>query len=267
MRKLATWLLCCLSLATYSQEIPGIVSAEQAFAKYAVDSSIKAAFLYFMDSSAVVFENGKIYAARDLWQNAPVNTYKLLWRPAFYACSVNNDLGFTTGPFELRRTLTDTILASGQYTTVWIKTTWGEWKFIADMGIHYQPSQYQQQIMEKAPALIPVATAVNVMELENRFIRNYHSNGPRAYINNIIPETWFNHEKQGPRRGKHFKPEQQQKQAAFTFTPIAGGLSASRDLAYVYGNTQVDGRAGNYLRLWAHTAAGWIILLEVIAGS
>ena len=52
----------------------------------------------------------------------------------------SGELGFTTGPWTFQpKTIQDSVVARGQYSTVWKKQKAGEWKFIVDMGISKTP--------------------------------------------------------------------------------------------------------------------------------
>jgi hypothetical protein len=42
------------------------------------------------------------------------------------------------------------------------------------------------------------------------------------------------------------------------------GISSSGDLGYVYGNTIIDSKTDNYLRIWRADKTGWKIAVEVL---
>lgn len=109
----------------YSQAGQDVVAAEKAFAQYAITHSTRQAFLQYLDSQGVVFNRGAVRNGIELWTAAPESSIKLLWQPAFAAMSAAGDLGFTTGPYELRQTMEDTAVGAGHYTTIWVKNKAG----------------------------------------------------------------------------------------------------------------------------------------------
>src|ERR1700716_3245633 len=118
-----------------------VVEAEKAFAKTSVERGIRESFLQFFANDAVVFTpaptNGKkFYAKYD------DKGRKLIWQPTFAAISNAADLGFTTGPWEMKKSATDeTPIAFGDFVSIWKKQRDNSWKVVVDLGIdHPQPS-------------------------------------------------------------------------------------------------------------------------------
>ena len=128
-------LLC--SVAGAQKNIDGMIAAERAFAKYALDKNTKEAFLQFMDSAGVQFEEGKPIKSSAFWSKKEANTTRLKWWPQFAEIAGSNDFGYTTGPWTFQKTDADTVAARGQYTTVWQMNTNGDWKFLVDYGNDY----------------------------------------------------------------------------------------------------------------------------------
>lgn len=250
-----------------AQPIKNVVDAENAFAKTAVDLSVRTAFLQHMDSTAVVFENGEAFNGIKQWQNTPDFKEKLLWRPVFFAMAASGELGFTTGPYELRKTLKDSAVSAGQYSTVWKKNSNGEWKFLIDLGTTYSQSEFKQQEAEPFTALgITPSNETSIHLIETKFIADFNTNSLAAYRKNIQQNSWFNLYGIPPLRDSAQTIKiLSEKYLKGTFTILGEGISASKDIAYVYGNYNSYSQKKNYLRIWAHTANGWKILLQVIA--
>jgi hypothetical protein len=59
----------------------------------------------------------------------------LNWHPQFAEISASEDFGYTTGPWTYQNSLADTVIARGQYSTVWHLDKNGHWKFLVDFGI------------------------------------------------------------------------------------------------------------------------------------
>ena len=60
---------------------------------------------------------------------------QLNWAPEFADIAVSGDLGYTTGPWEFRRSPKDAPVAFGHYVTLWRKQNNGAWKVEVDIGI------------------------------------------------------------------------------------------------------------------------------------
>lgn len=268
--KPANFLLILCAIASkkiLAQQAKNVVDAEIAFAKTAVDFTVRTAFLQHMDSTAVVFENGEAFNGIKQWQNTPDFKEKLLWRPVFFAMAASGELGFTTGPYELRKTLKDSAASAGQYSTVWKKNKNGEWKFLIDLGTTYAKSEFNQQEPEPFTALgITPSNDTSIHVIETKFIADFTANSVAAYRKNIQQNSWFNLYGIPPLRDSAQTIKiLSEKYLKGSFTILGEGISASKDIAYVYGNYSSYSQKKNYLRIWAHTANGWKILLQVIA--
>lgn len=250
----------------YSQAGQDVVGAEKAFAQYAITHSTRQAFLQYLDSQGVVFNRGAVRNGIELWTAAPESSIKLLWQPAFAATSATGDLGFTTGPYELRQTMEDTAVGAGHYTTIWVKNKAGEWKFLADLGTVYKHSLYNKQSLQLAPTFTPAPAAdSSILLTEKKFITDHIARGSMAFREVIIPGSWFNLDRQQPLNTLPAIEQALSKiPADLVFTPIASGMAHSRDLAYVYGLVTNKERKENYLRIWAHTSSGWKLLVQVL---
>src|ERR1700751_1889560 len=95
------------------RNIEGLVTAEKRFAAYSVINGTKDAFLKFLDSSGIVFNQGKAISGIELWSKREKGTGILNWRPHYAGISLSGDLGFTTGPWTFKQTLSDTVIATG----------------------------------------------------------------------------------------------------------------------------------------------------------
>jgi len=250
---------------SFAQSGQEVASAELAFANTAKTKSTKAAFLQYMDSSAVVFDKGNIYNGIQHWNKQEESSSKLLWHPSFFAMSASGDLGFTTGPWEYRASMEDSVAASGQYTTIWAKNKNSEWKFLVDMGVYYSPSLFHQQSLQEFNTFIPAKEPVDILSVEHKFIRKFSENGPAAYKDFLTENSWLNTDRKQPlQTTATVLSALAALPAKMIFTPVAGGVSAARDMAYVYGIIQYESKKENYLRIWVNTATGWKILLQVI---
>ncbi len=242
-----------------------VSEAEYAFARHAADSGVKAAFLRYMDSNSVIFSNGHVRNGVRYWEAVKEPAAKLYWQPVF-ACTANDgQSGFTTGPFEWRKTTADSAVSCGQYTTVWHKNENGEWHFFADLGIGYRGSLYNKNSLQVYGPYLPAPAGTSAIEIDSCFIATFRREATQAFRQVMLPETWLNLNGQHPvQTSAGMIAALQQMPAGLDFVPLAGFMAGSRDLAYVYGYTQSDGKKENYLRIWAYTGASWKLLLQVL---
>lgn len=258
--------LIAICARLHAQAPNEVVQAELAFAKHAADSSVKSAFLRYLDSNGVVFNQGQIINGIRGWSGAPDGGPKIYWYPGYAAISNAGDMGFTTGPFEVRQSFNDTALVSGQYTTVWKKNRQGEWKFMADLGILFSPSLFNKEKLVVFNGLTPSTdNDSSIYRQEKQLIQAYDSLADEAFRSVITDSSWFNIEGIGPRMGVYsimqgIRPVP----LSLKFEPVSGGIAQSKDLAYVYGHVTYHKRKENYLRIWAHTPDGWKLLLQAI---
>ncbi len=259
-------MLSAMAQCIYSQAGQDVVAAEQAFAQYAITHSTRQAFLQYLDSQGVVFNRGAIKNGIEQWTTIPESPMKLLWQPAFAATSASGDMGFTTGPYELRQTMEDTAIGAGQYTTIWVKNKAGEWKFLADLGTVYRLSLYNKQSVQLASSFTPAPAAdTSILLTEKKFIADHTARGSMAFLDATMPGSWFNIDRRQPVNTLPAIEQALTKVPAdITFMPVASGMASSRDLAYVYGVVINKERKENYLRIWAHTASGWKLLVQVL---
>lgn len=253
------------SLHVSSQSTQGITAAELRFAQQAREENTKVAFLSNLDSNGVIFNKGRAMNGLKTWQRAPENGPKLLWLPALSHVSAKDDLGFTTGPFEIRDSLAGPVIGCGQYTSVWKRNAQLEWKLIADLGTGYSPTAYPSQVLAAFPAsLVPDTSGIDLYNLETN-LQNERKKGSDQFDALFLGQSVLNKEGKPPvQSGSSIVRELTSLPANIEFIPLAAGMAQSRDLGYVYGQVKVDGKTENYLNVWGHTAKGWVLLVHVI---
>lgn len=115
-----------------------VMAAEKAFNDMAATRGVKAAFLHFADSSAVLNRHGQLVKGKqaisdyfDTWNYSKVS---LTWHPDFVDVSKSGDLAYTYGKytFEAIRQDGQSLTDSGIFHTVWRKQADGQWKYVYD---------------------------------------------------------------------------------------------------------------------------------------
>lgn len=259
-------LLLCLAVCSFNaqgQEVEHVINAEKRFARYAEEHNTRDAFLQFLDSTAVVFKDGNILQAKDVFSQMNPSGAKLTWQPAFTGIARTGDIGFTTGPWQVRLTMQDSVLETGSFSTIWKKTTAGDWKVIVDMGVnHRQRSPATDKTITLATAKTGDENTADPMKIENDFLAQLASKGSRAFAAHVHKDCWLNVEGFEPViSAKHIRKYIGSPKGDAQYAPISGGISSGKDLAYVYGTSDMNGKTENYLRVWQKDKRGWKIVM------
>jgi ketosteroid isomerase-like protein len=272
MKKVITTVLVLIIVQTiYAQRtIDGLIKAEKDFAAYSVANSTKEAFLKFLDSAGFVFDNGKAVNGIETWNKREKRPGVLNWWPVFAEISASNDFGYTTGPWTFQASANDTIVARGQYTTVWHIDKNGEWKFLIDLGVNNTPASPFEEVKKitayKSGANTAVIPHINPMVAEeSRFIKLFTRNTSAAYKKYLSKDGILSHN----RFVFAVTPSTQQiiidsTSSSIQYTMDGWNVSSSGDLGFVYGRAVLNGKTENYQRIWRHEKNGWKIALEVL---
>lgn len=268
MKQLIAVLFLITACQLHAQKnIDGLIAAEKSFAAYSVAYGTKDAFLKFLDSNGVVFDQGKAVNGIEFWNKKEKRPFVLNWSPQFVEIASSNDFGYTTGPYDVKpHAGTDTIVARGQFATVWHMNKNGEWKFLADLGIGNTPENTvtaTKKIIAKK--LSGDAASDPVLKAEGNFIALYHENKSKAYQKVLSNKTIL------LRNGRLPATSIDDQSTVVKNTPsnikfeITGsGIAPGGDFAYVYGNTVINNKEDNYLHIWRKEKGGWKIALEVL---
>src|SRR5436189_4310172 len=137
--------LCLYVSVIYAADLQtswnSLIEAERTFARTSLAKGTKEAFLSALAEDAVIFRPRAV-PARKWMQESPAPTSQLSWEPEFADIAVAGDLGYTTGPWEIRKTPQDPPGAFGHFVTMWRKQPDGQWKAELDNGIgHDRPAK------------------------------------------------------------------------------------------------------------------------------
>src|SRR4030095_10798181 len=105
-------LFICLIKVSAQKGIDGLIQAEKNFAAYSVTNSTKEAFLQFLDTNGIVFDQGKSKNGIEVWNSRKKRPGILNWRPQYAEISLSNDFGYTTGPWTYQQSKDDTVIAN-----------------------------------------------------------------------------------------------------------------------------------------------------------
>lgn len=248
--------------ANAQKGIENLVNAEKKFAAWSVAHGTKDAFLKFMDSNAIVFEKGQPVNALPFWKEKNSQAGILDWYPLTAGISSTGDFGYTSGPWFYKIPASDTIVASGQFTSIWHLDKNGEWKFILDMGTTNVPlpKLIDTIVWKKKP--VPKFKKGNLSSMlatDSAFVTLQLNNSENAYKNFISTVFLFNRSGQLPQEGQWKNLTRE-----ITYKTLGYGISPSRDLGYVYGIATISPQSDNFLRIWRREGTQWKLVLEVL---
>lgn len=247
--------------------IDNLIQAEKNFAAYSVAHSTKEAFQQFIDSNSIMFENGKPVSAIEFWNKREKKPGILNWRPQYAEISASGDFGYTTGPWTFQNSVTDTVIARGQYSTVWALNKKGEWKFLADLGIdNNEANDGKEQIIATSKQKeLYAGNQHTLANADSDFNSLFLNNKSKAY------KEWLSNESILARNGHLPAHDDVSRKTIIDSTPpdikfmVGGmGVSSTQDMGYTYGTSIINNKTENYLRIWRREKSGWKIAVEVL---
>lgn len=252
-----------------------VAEAERNFAHAALTHGVRESFLQNFADDGVVFSPAPTNA-KAFYTKYEDKGRRLIWQPIFATVSHSGDLGFTTGPWELRKSATDeTPLAFGQFLSVWKKQADNSWKVIVDVGIEHPkptapPGELQLSPPNEALRKTETKTMKSALEkAETTFQEALKVDAGAALLEAGGDDMRVLRENTFPAVGK---PAAQLRAASdhgrTTLVNSGDGMSASGDLAYGYGSYSTARTSGNehgyYLTLWKAGLQGkWEILIDL----
>jgi ketosteroid isomerase-like protein len=253
---------------TSQNNLVSLIRAEKDFAAYSVSHNTKAAFLKYLDSTGVVFENGNPVNGIEAWNKKEVRQGILNWHPQFAEISASGNLGYTTGPWTFQpKTITDSIVARGQYATVWHLDKEGNWKFLVDLGINETPIADIKEVEEinvNLKTYFPIDLS-SLLKAEKAFIRQFNKDKIKAYKQCLSKKTVLNRNRHLPAtRAEELANSISETPAEIKFQVDHSGISNSGDLGFVYGTSLYKDKKENYLRVWRRENHDWKIAMDVV---
>jgi ketosteroid isomerase-like protein len=241
-----------------------MVQAERDFSKASVEKGTRAAFLAYLADDAVLFRPGPV-PGRAFTESQPAGTTYLAWRPIHSEIAASGDLGFNTGPFELRPAPDSSEKTYGHFVTIWKKQADGSWKAVLDTGVPtLEPySGPEGPFTLPSPALPVPAPAAELARTRGPVL---------AYLATFADTGRLLRSGSQPAVGREALRTalDAQKTRILSWEPQAGEVSKAGDLGYTYGTLEsrdtADGPADRaaYTRIWRRQAGRpWKIVLEV----
>jgi len=284
-RMIFAFLCLVISGGTFAQQknqnLNSMIATEYNFAKSASEIGTHDSFLKFIADDGILFRPTPVNGKKFLNENNKPSNSLLSWYPDMTFVARAGDLGFTTGPWEWRRSKTDSsALAFGNFCTVWQKQSNGEWKFVIDIGnqndkplseptaLQYQtesltqPQLIKRMRREKPDELLTldkqfkvISEKMGVKETYKKFV-NEES---RILRDGVFPIV-------GLKQISDYFSTQTSK---MNFKPVGGKISSSKDFGFTYGGLEITNQESklseqfNYMRIYKKNGKHWVIAVEV----
>jgi len=259
--------------------LEAVVRAEQEFSRASAEKGTRDAFLAFLAEDAVLFRPGPV-PGRTYIEQGPASPILLTWKPIHAEIAASGDLGYTTGPFELRATRDARETSHGHYVTVWKKQADGTWKAVIDGGINTPQAYAGPEGSRVVPSTVAGAGAPagpaareSLLGADRAFAEWSRTRGSViAYLTNLSDDVRFLRNGAQPKIGKEAaRTAFGKKPPALTWEPQGGDIAASGDFGYTYGSYEIRESAGEppqpatYLRLWRRQPGRpWKVTLEMV---
>ncbi|HMG90372.1 MAG TPA: nuclear transport factor 2 family protein [Chryseolinea sp.] len=259
----------------FSLQLQSMVDAENAFAKFSKEKNMRDAFLANLTDSTILFAKDGPIKGKQSWVDRQPSTNLLFWWPVFVGISGNNDMGFSTGPWQWSESKESQPVAHGYFVTVWEKVG-SEWKLAADIGSPMPGADasaaalHSSNPMGKAPKGKDVKGLL--IDIDRKYNDQLRKDGALYKSESFSKDAMLKYPRAFP---DYFPFESKSTLANADFKSMGGDMSTSNDLGYTYGtvsasiqdNNSLVPYTANFLRVWKYENNGWKIVIEVVSGN
>lgn len=253
-----------------ARQLAGIDSE---YSRLSLEKGMPAASVAYFSDGGIAFApnlvNGKKY-----WSTRKDFPKVLVWQPVFAAIAHAGDLGYTTGPWELRPRESTRPDSFGHYVTVWKKEK-EDWKIALDIGIENPEPTESPGALTVLPAEATAGErAVEdsrraLQKTQRRFLEAARKDVGLALAESLADEVRIYRDKSAPAVGVAAARLLLGSEHARVNRSFGGtDLSSSGDLAYVYGTYSAERgnnhERGIYVTIWRVNLNGdWNIALDL----
>ncbi|MGH7724046.1 MAG: YybH family protein [Candidatus Eiseniibacteriota bacterium] len=274
-------------------DVASLVEAERAFARRALEAGIRDAFYENFADNSVMFRPGPINA-HEFLKGRPSNKGPLLlWGPSYAELSTSGDLGWTTGPAELRLEKDKAPEWYGRFTSVWQKQADGKWKVLIDHGCDL-PKPEPESLTARRVGGRP-GGAKPLSNSAHEKTRNALADAERSYeallVSKGLGGALEAHGDRDVRVYRWGKPTAHGATAAgqafadewskgiASWSPEIGAVSKAGDLGYTYGSVELKSSASKgsapadtaqrgperraFVRVWRNVGGTWKLAIDV----
>ncbi|MDH4197876.1 MAG: nuclear transport factor 2 family protein [Candidatus Aminicenantes bacterium] len=268
------------------RDLDSLIAAERAFSKMSGSSGMRTAFLANLAPQAIVLQPRPV-PGRPVYEKIPPEYPAVLtWQPVVAEVSAAGDLGWTSGPYEIRPVRDyQGAPGVGHYISVWGRKKDGVWKVLIDGGIgHPAPETAVQPDLERLLPAVGSRAAFSPSGLDREkrtLIRRDESFSSRveavgfagAYLHEGADDIRLYLEGEYPILGKdEVKAKLAGSTGSVTLVPAGAEVSESGDLGYSYGTGTMKGMgdkpaeiAFGYIRIWRKAVPDrWRLCLDLM---
>jgi ketosteroid isomerase-like protein len=273
-------LALAVASAAAAADLKSLVRAELAFSRLSEAQGIRAAFVANLAEEAIVFRPRPVPGLKLYRDRASVPGH-LSWGPAYAYVSTSGDLGYTTGPYELRKEkASDPVAGRGHFVSVWRRQKDGAWKVVFDGGISYDKPFTAEPVLDPerlaggadsggaAGAPHVEANAKREIERAEAALAEATLAGKPALVDTMTSDARLYFDGEHPLVGKAAAADAlAMRGGGVTGRAQAVHASSAGDLGYVYGLAESVAAPGpaqefSFLRIWKKSASGrWEIAL------
>lgn len=242
-----------------------LIEIEAEFARQADEIGIVPAFRQFVGPDAILFLPDPT-VINPLLETASWPG-DLDWRPELVVVSTAGDLALTSGPSVWRVGANADL---GVYFSIWKRQPDASWKFAIDgntpmaQNLFALPPSLPETLLGVASDTDPSAT---IQELEGALAADAARDAPRAIASRLSPRGRVMRANLAPGIGPEAAiPLLALQGSTMSLRFIDGGMAASSDLAYGYGESNwTEGgspRRGYWVRVWRRESGAWRIIFD-----
>ena len=141
--------------------LASLIEAERSFSRTSENNGIREAFLTFLAEKAIVFRPGPVEGRPVYEKMDPANPTVLTWAPEVAEISASGELGYASGPYQVRPGRGSEPTGFGHYVSIWKKqaATRGSRKALSAFGTDdirvYRPGHFPSLGKRAFEAIIP----------------------------------------------------------------------------------------------------------------
>lgn len=268
------------------RNLDSLIAAERAFSQMSGTSGMRAAFLANLAPQSIVLQPRPV-PGRPAYERVPLDYPAILtWQPVVAEVSAAGDLGWTSGPYEIRP-MRDYQGAPGvgHYVSLWGRKRDGMWKALVDGGIRHPAPEtaVQADPARLLPSVSPGAPlSPAALDREKRMLIRRDKSFPSrvdavgfagAYLHEGADDLRLYLEGELPVIGKDaVQTKLSGLTGSMTLAPGGAAVSESGDLGYTYGTGSMKKTGAepaeldfSYLRIWRKAAPGrWRLCLDLM---
>jgi ketosteroid isomerase-like protein len=251
-----------------------IAQIDSEYSNLSVAKGMPAASVEYFAEDGIAF-NPTAVNGKKFWASRTSFPGTLIWQPIFAFAAAAGDLGFTTGPWELKKGNDQPSLGYGHYVTLWSKKRDGKWKIALDVGIENPEPRDPPPNLEVLPSDIGAGTRQQddarreLQKSERKFAEAARNDIGKAIIDSATDDIRAYRDKSFPAIGLvAVKLMLGSEHGHVTFETGGSKMSSSGDLYYSYGNYSEERgnvvEKGIYLMIWrANMNGDWKLVLDL----